>query len=282
MTRPLRVLEQHLVRVLIPVTVALAVGLSAGASAVAKSWPTPAAGASSSGGPELVLTFDDGPNPTTTPQVLDILAKHRIRAVFFMVGEMVDTRNKKVPAIVERILREGHVIANHTMKHKDLCRVKPEAAIEDLDRGKAAIEGVAGIPILWFRAPFGVRCERLEGMLAERGLRHFHWDLDPQEWKHGSKDQTVDYVTRALARATGRNVLLLHDIKPVTVAALPEILTWLDAENSKRAAAGKKPIRIVPAPEIAFEQLAPGLTAWAADATARIASLRTDLASVLP
>src|SRR5688572_6151321 len=87
-------------------------------SAAAKGWPTPAAGRSTSGGPEVLFTFDDGPNPTTTPKVLDILAKHRIKAVFFMVGEMVDTQNKKVPPIVARILREGHVIANHTMEHK--------------------------------------------------------------------------------------------------------------------------------------------------------------------
>src|SRR5437763_9824253 len=152
-------------------------------NAAAKGWPTPAAGDSASGGPEVVFTFDDGPNPKTTPLVLDALAKHKIHAVFFLVGEMAGNPNPKVPALIRRILRDGHVIASHTMKHKDLCRVPEAAAVHDLDDGKAIIEQVAGVPTAWFRAPFGVRCDRLERMLAERGLAHFHWDLDPQEWK---------------------------------------------------------------------------------------------------
>jgi len=252
-------------------------------SVMAKSWPTPAAGKSTSGGPEVLFTFDDGPNPTTTPKVLDILAKHRIKAVFFMVGEMVDTKNKKVPAIVARILREGHVIANHTMTHKDLCRVKEtQTAVAEIDDGKAAIEKVAGVPLVWFRAPFGVRCDRLDGLLAERSTAHMHWDLDPQEWKHNDKAKTVSYVTGSLGRSSARNVILLHDIKPVTVAALPEILAWIDTENARRTKANQKPIRILQPAELAIEQLEPGLVAFAADATARLRGLRHDLVNVLP
>ncbi len=248
----------------------------------ASGWPTPAAGESASGDIEVLFTFDDGPNPTYTPQVLDILAKHRIQAVFFLVGEMVGNGNKKVPLILERILRDGHVIANHTMRHKDLCRVKPEAAIEDLDRGKATIERATGVSLVWFRAPFGVRCERLDAMLAERNLRHFHWDLDPQEWRHNNVDKTVKYVTGELARAHGRAVLLLHDIKAVTVEALPQILAWIDGENARRSKSRKRKIRILPAPALALEQLPPGLAAWFADATAEARSLPETLASVLP
>ncbi|MBA3452184.1 MAG: polysaccharide deacetylase family protein [Deltaproteobacteria bacterium] len=252
-------------------------------SASAKGWSTPAGGRSTSGGPEVLFTFDDGPNPTTTPKVLDILAKHQIKAVFFMVGEMVDTQNKKVPPIIARILRDGHVIANHTMTHQDLCRVKTiEAAIADIDDGRAAIEKVAAVQMVWFRAPFGVRCDRLDGLLAERGIEHFHWDLDPQEWKHNDKTKTVNYVTGSLARSSARNVLLLHDIKPVTVAALPEILAWIDGENAKRTKANQKPIRILQAPELAIEQLPTGLVAFARDAIERLRGLRGDLASVLP
>jgi len=266
-----------MVRVLVLVLIVLA------SSAAAKGWPTPAAGGSTSGGPEVLFTFDDGPNPTTTPKVLDILAKHRIKAVFFMVGEMVDTRNKKVPEIVARILREGHVIANHTMTHKDLCRVKAiETAVSEIDDGKAAIEKVAGIPLVWFRAPFGVRCDRLDGLLAERATSHMHWDLDPQEWKHGDKATTVSYVTGALGRSSARNVLLLHDVKSVTVAALPEILVWIETENGRRAKASERPIRILQAPELALEQLPAGLVAFARDTTERLRGLRGDLVSVLP
>src|SRR5262245_47646853 len=108
------------------------------------------------GDPELIFTFDDGPNPQTTPKVLDALAKHHIHAVFFMVGDMA--ANKLAPPIIERILREGHIIANHTMTHADLCRGKDDAkAAAEIDDGRATIEKVAGMHIFWFRTPYGVR-----------------------------------------------------------------------------------------------------------------------------
>lgn len=264
------------------VRIAIACVLAVTSTAAAKSWSTPAAGASASGDPEILFTFDDGPSPVHTPKVLDLLKKHRIKAVFFMVGEMVDSKNKKVPAILQRMVREGHVLANHTMTHADLCRVKEAKAVTEIDDGKAAIERTSGLPLVWFRAPFGVRCDRLETQLAERHTEHMHWDLDPQEWKHGDKAKTVSYVTGSLARSSARNVLLLHDIKPVTVEALPEILTWLDEENARRKEAGKRPIRVLQAPALAVEQLSPGLTVWTGDVVGRLRGVRSDLARVLP
>ena len=256
--------------------------LGAGTGALAKGWPTPAAGESASGGPEIVFTFDDGPNPKTTPLVLDLLASRHIHAVFFLVGEMAGNRNPKVPALIQRILRDGHVIATHTMTHKDLCRVSEPAAVRDLDDGKATVEQVAGVPTAWFRTPYGARCERVERLLAERHLAHFHWDLDPQEWKHGNAERTVRYVTGELARASGREVLLMHDIKQATVQALPKIFDWIDNENARRAKSHKQPIRIVAAPALAVEQLPAGLVAWLGDATAGARALPQAIAGALP
>jgi peptidoglycan/xylan/chitin deacetylase (PgdA/CDA1 family) len=258
------------------------IALGAGSGAQAKAWPTPAAGESASGGPEILFTFDDGPNPRTTPLVLDTLARHHIHAVFFLVGEMAGNRNPRVAAIIRRILREGHVIATHTMKHKDLCRVSEAAAEADLDDGKATVEQAAGVPTAWFRAPYGSRCVRLEHLLADRHLAHFHWDLDPQEWKHGDAGKAVTYVTGEFGRAGGREVLLMHDIKQATVKALPEILTWLDAENARREKSRKQPIRILQAPALAVEQLPKGLGAWLGEATAGARALPGAIASVLP
>lgn len=251
-------------------------------SAAAERWPQPAAGESASGGPEVVFTFDDGPNPRTTPQILDELARRKIQAVFFLTGKMVGNRNRHVPALIRRIVREGHVIASHTMDHKDLCRVAELEAVADVDAGRTAIEQAAGVPTAWFRAPYGARCEQLERMLAERHLVHFHWDLDPQEWKHRDARRIVRYVTRELARRPGRNVLLLHDIKPATVHALPQILDWIDAENARRARAREPTIQIVQAPALAAEQLPRGAAAWLGDATACARTLPAAIASVLP
>lgn len=263
-------------RLLIPVLLAVT------SPVAAKTWPKPAAGASASGAPEILFTFDDGPSAVHTPKVLDILKQHRIKAVFFMVGKRAGKAHRKAPALIGRILAEGHVIANHTMTHADLCDLDEALAASEIDQGKAAIEQVAKVPMVWFRAPFGARCDQLEGQLAARGTAHMHWDLDPQEWKHSDPAETVSYVTRELEQARARNVLLLHDINPATVKALPDILAWIDGENARRIAANQRPIRILQAPELALEQLPVGLTAWAGDVVGRLRGLRADLASVLP
>lgn len=245
-------------------------------------WPSPAETDPERKDIEVLFTFDDGPNATTTPQVLDILKAHQIRAVFFLVGNMVGSDNKKIPAIIDRILAEGHVIANHTQSHKDLCRVDEPTAVRDIDAGHATIQRVSGIDAAWFRAPFGARCEMLERLLAERKIGHFHWDLDPQEWRSGSDaTRVVKYITGELGRAHGRNILLLHDIKRVTVKALPEVLAWIDAENARRAKSRKKKIRIASAPAVALEQM-PGLAAWASDATRELRGLPATIAALLP
>src|SRR5258706_12153940 len=248
-----------------------------------KGWPAPAAGPTMSGDPELLFTFDDGPNPKTTPFVLDALAKHHIHAVFFLVGNMAT--NRQAPAIIARMLAEGHIIANHTMTHQDLCRLKltDEAAAREIDDGKAAIEKAAGtFKTVWFRTPYGVRCERVEQMLAERHLQHFHWDLDPQEWKHNNTQKAIDYVEKQVGKMTGRNVLLMHDIKKATVEALPVILDWLDAENAQRKIDHKRRIRIIQSWELARDRLPPGLADWIADAAPDPTAFAKQLAAVLP
>jgi peptidoglycan/xylan/chitin deacetylase (PgdA/CDA1 family) len=268
----------------------LAVGLSGDAdattgdkpSASPKSWPHPAAGESPTDDIEVLFTFDDGPNVATTPLVLDILAEHKIHAVFFLVGRQVELGNKKVQDILERIIDEGHIIANHTMNHTNLCKAKLAEAVEDIDSGRERIEQAIAMKIEWFRAPFGVRCEQLDEMLAERRTFHFHWDLDPQEWRHGNVNRTIKYVTEELSRAAGRNVLLMHDIKLATVKALPAILAWIDEENAKRKKVRRHPIKILQAGAYAIERLPPELSSFLADASRGVRGLPARIASVLP
>jgi len=249
-----------------------------------KAWPQPAAGESASGDVEVVLTFDDGPNPITTPQVLDILAAHHLKAVFFLVGVMIDPEDKRIPGILDRMIREGHIIGNHTQHHKDPCRAKEtdQTAIDDLDGGKRTIEAATHLDLGWVRVPYGARCDRIERLLADRHLKHFHWDLDPQEWKHGNLKRTVGYVTTELSRAGGRVVLLMHDIKRVTVKALPEILKFIDEENARREKSHRAKIRIIQAPDLAIEQLPKGFPHWASEATAQLRALPRVVVSLLP
>lgn len=244
-------------------------------------WSGPAAGPTMTGDPEIIFTFDDGPNPKTTPLVLDALKAHRIHAIFFMVGEMAAA--KQAPEVIDRILREGHVIANHTMTHADLCRVKEDArAASEIDKGKEAIETAARMDLVWFRAPYGVRCERVDTLLAERGITHFHWDLDPQEWRHNNSKKTFEYVQKRLAKMTGRNVLLMHDIKNATVESLPQILEWIAQENARRREQRIRRIRIIQAWQLAEERLPAGLMDWMSEVAPSQSGLSRSIASVLP
>lgn len=208
----------------------------------------------------MLFTFDDGPGGTLTENVLATLKAHDVRAVFFLVGTRVRLGTRaRVPAIVDRILAEGHAIGNHTTSHKDLCLRENAALIaSEIDSAASAITAVAGMNMVLFRAPFGVRCPQLEDALATRGVHHMHWDIDPQEWRTQDAAYTQAVITGKIGRMHDdeRVVILGHDTNPTTVTALPVILEWIRAENVRRKAAGRKTIRILGPSEIASEQLA--------------------------
>lgn len=223
-------------------------------------WYGPAAGLSASGNPEVIFTFDDGPNPATTGKVLDTLKQHNIQAVFFLVGWRFQRGDlPKTRALLTRILDEGHIVANHTINHPQLCGLPPEQLDHEIDGAREILERETEMPISWFRTPYGAHCLTLVGALARNGLAHFHWDIDPQEWTGKSSKSTAAYVIRQLAKLEGRAVLLMHDTKPATVQALPQILVWLETENARRLAMGRRPIRVMSGSELAAEQIKPTL-----------------------
>lgn len=235
----------------------------AGGGARAQGWPQPAAGLSVTGDPEILFTFDDGPNLSTTPKILDTLRDYGVQAVFFNVGRMLERPEAR--ALVERIVAEGHIIGNHTMAHGELCRIKEQEAVAEIDDGYRVLHEAAAMPIPWFRTPYGARCSRLDAQLAERRVTHFHWDVDPQEWRHGNAKRTTAYLERVIGAAQGREVVLMHDTKQATVKVLPELLQWIREENQRREAQGRRQIRIVPASQYALESLAPGMLRWLQD-----------------
>jgi peptidoglycan/xylan/chitin deacetylase (PgdA/CDA1 family) len=195
---------------------------------------------------ELILTFDDGPNLETTPAVLTELRRRGLRAVFFVNGQhMVGSRPEDFARrdLVRRIATEGHLVANHTLSHRNVCADKAALA-EEIDGNAEIIAGATGLRPLLFRSPYGARCRTLDVALAERELLSVGWNLDPQEWRGGTENAIVDYVTSHLARFTGRAVLLLHDTRHQAVAALPRILDWVAAENARASRSGTAPIRI--------------------------------------
>jgi peptidoglycan/xylan/chitin deacetylase (PgdA/CDA1 family) len=242
------------------VAAVMAVALATPPPARGEGWPSPAAGLTASCNPEVVFTFDDGPSPTTTGKVLDVLAEHRIQAVFFLVGWRFQRGDlAKSRTLLARMLDDGHVVASHTINHAQLCGLLPEPLDLEIDGARQILERETEMPIPWFRVPYGAFCPSLVIGLARNGVDHFHWDIDPQEWQGKSAKATAAYVIRHLAKLEGRAVLLMHDTKPATVKALPEILIWLDSENARRVAVGRRPIKVVSGSELAAERVKPTL-----------------------
>jgi peptidoglycan-N-acetylglucosamine deacetylase len=190
---------------------------------------------------EVVLTFDDGPWPGTTPRVLDALARECVRATFFLIG-----RNASAHAqLVRRELAEGHTVAHHTYAHPLLAHMRPEAAMAEIDRGFAAVETAAygqartRPTTPFFRFPGFASTPELLDRLKARGITVFGADLWASDWNAMSPEQELQLVMARLD-AAGGGIILFHDTKAQTAAMLPAFLSALKA-------GGYRVVHVVPA-----------------------------------
>jgi peptidoglycan-N-acetylglucosamine deacetylase len=175
---------------------------------------------------EVVLTFDDGPLPPKTTRVLDILASECVKATFFAVGSMA----QEFPAVLRRERAEGHSIGTHSQNHPLNFEHAPlEKVAQEVDEGIASVTaalGDANDVAPFFRIPGLERAESVENLINSRSLMIWSADFPADDWKH---IRPSEVYRRALMRieAHHKGVLLLHDIQPATVAALPVLLREL-------------------------------------------------------
>ena len=183
---------------------------------------------------EVVLTFDDGPNPPTTSKVLAALAQECVRATFFLIG----VHASQHPEIVKRIAREGHTIGHHTFSHPFMARIPIDKAKSEIDRGIAAVEmALHGASTTtpstpFFRFPYFEATQAELDMLQARGIVVFGADLWASDWNEMTPAQELKLVTDRLA-ATGKGIVLFHDPKARTAAIMPAFLRYL-RENGYR------------------------------------------------
>jgi peptidoglycan/xylan/chitin deacetylase (PgdA/CDA1 family) len=198
-------------------------------------------------GRQVLLSFDDGPDLTGTPQVMEILDRRRVKAVFFVNGRyLLGSRPPDLARreMVRRLATHGHLVANHTLTHRNLCR-EPGTVAEEIDTNSEVIAYATGLRPLLFRSPYGARCRSLDQALLDRDLIQVGWSIDPQEWRADDPEAVFRAVTRRLARLTGPAILLLHDTHPAAVHALPRILDWIEQDNARAARDGTPPLRVV-------------------------------------
>ena len=171
--------------------------------------------------PTLSLTFDDGPHPSLTPRLLDLLAERDVKATFYVIGKNVEAH----PAVARRIVDEGHEISNHTWTHPALSKLPPEKVAEELSRTHDTVLEVTGYRMTGLRPPYGALNDRVREVAFQRhGYDTVLWSVDPLDWKY----RNAERVSRELiAGAAPGAVLLCHDIHPSTIAAIPGVVDQL-------------------------------------------------------
>jgi peptidoglycan-N-acetylglucosamine deacetylase len=173
--------------------------------------------------PIFALTFDDGPHPIFTPQILDLLAAHRAKATFFVLG----MHAKKYPQILTRILAEGHELANHSFSHSRLVFRSPGFIRDEIGRTDTLLNkaGARGVPL--FRAPYGAKLFVLPWLLAREKRSHILFDIITNDYERPGAEVIAADV---LARVRPGSIVVMHDgggDRSQTVAATKSILQKL-------------------------------------------------------
>ncbi|RQX03479.1 polysaccharide deacetylase family protein [Micromonospora inaquosa] len=179
------------------------------------------------GTPRLALTFDDGPDPRYTPQVLALLREYNVHATFCVVGENAQDH----PDLVQSIVDAGHTLCNHSWHHDVSLGARSADAIRsDLLRTNAAIRAaVPNAPIVWYRQPGGAWTYPVVSVARQLGMTPLHWSVDPSDWDLPGAGKITATV---LDQAEPGSVVLLHDAggdRQGTVEALGQILPDLTA-----------------------------------------------------
>jgi len=192
---------------------------------------------------EVVLTFDDGPLPHNSNQILEILASECIKATFFEIGRMAQA----YPEGVRKLRDAGHTIGTHSQNHPlSMDRMSIERARQEIDDGIASVKAALGDDKAlapFFRIPGLLRAEAVENYLASQGIQAWSADFPADDWRHIPASRVYDLAISRI-EAKGKGILLLHDIQPRTVAALPRILQELKTR-------GYRIVHVVPAtPEL--------------------------------
>jgi peptidoglycan/xylan/chitin deacetylase (PgdA/CDA1 family) len=201
---------------------------------------------------EIVLTFDDGPWPPTTTRVLAALVHECVQATFFLIGKSASEH----PELVRRIAAEGHSIGHHTWSHRNVKHIKPNEAVEEIDRGIAADEmaphGVATTTpsTRFFRFPGFESTPATLDLLQSRGIVVFGADFWASDWNRMTPKQELKLITERLEIAR-KGIILFHDSKAQTAAMLPTFLRYL-RDN------GYHVVHLVPAPPPASPAVEPG------------------------
>lgn len=177
-------------------------------------------------GPYIAMSFDDGPSPTLTPRLLDMLKQRGIKVTFFVIGQNVE----HAPEVVARAAAEGHEIGNHTWSHPALTKLSDARDQEEINKTSEAIFKATGKKPVLLRPPYGAMNPRVHRIIEQDGMKVVLWSVDPNDWK---RPGSAVVERRILAGAKPGAIILSHDIHPGTIEAMPSTLDALLAKGYK-------------------------------------------------
>ena len=208
----------------------------------------------------ILFTFDDGPERRTTPDLLDMLDRYGIRAVFFVTVDRLEgpgNRIREQRELLKEIVARGHIIGNHTVTHRQLPLMTTEAIVAELDTADRVLEELVGVRPRLFRPPGGSRSPRTDRILAERGYTQMLWSHGTGDFQVRSAEDVVSIFRRVLERrerdeGVRGGVVLMHDTHPWTVEAFPRIMDELQRRNCELLAEGEELYDVVGDPALFY------------------------------
>ena len=193
-----------------------------------------------SGKKAMAITFDDGPDPLTTPLLLKLLLKRQVKATFFVTGEKAAAH----PQLVKEIVRQGHLVGNHSFKHSYWILFKTSATIvEDIEAAQNVLNDF-GIRPLAFRPPAGITSPGLRSALLKTGMYLVNFSCRPLD---GGNRRISNIAKKILKRIRPDDIVLLHDGRPPDPSLIP---TWLNEIENLLTGIETKGLMVIPLSEL--------------------------------
>lgn len=170
---------------------------------------------------QIALTFDDGPHPVYTAQLLDGLAERGVKASFFVIGKNIPGNE----SLIARMDAEGHLIGNHTYDHVKICDLPQQEACEQVEKTSSLVQAITGKSTDFVRPPFGAWNR---GMECSFVMIPVLWDVDPLDW---TTKNTHEVVRRVLEETEAGDIILLHDCYASSVEAALQIVDELQQQG---------------------------------------------------
>ena len=190
----------------------------------------------------VAFTFDDGPNPETTPAVIAALEKYDIPATFFIVTQRIAGKHgEKGRELLQRELAGGFLVGSHSVTHANLKHASGDQLAREVDASIRTLAAEAHRPIGLFRPPYGSLSPAGRVWLKKLGLTEVLWSVDTLDWKAHDAERLRRKVISMIKHDEG-GVVLMHDVKPITARVVAEVLDDLEAENCARIATHREPI----------------------------------------